>query len=118
METEMKLNIAWSWRALVWLTCPLAGAFLVAGCGDVNELIDDALRDDHHGHGGGRECPDICGAICAGEPEPELPAGCPIPGCACDEIPECPLDFCDRICAGEPEPELPRNCPIPLCACD
>src|SRR5688572_4803525 len=29
-------------------------------------------------------CPDICAAICAGEPEPETPPGCPIPSCSCD----------------------------------
>jgi hypothetical protein len=28
-------------------------------------------------------CPDICTAICAGEPEPQLPSGCPIPTCDC-----------------------------------
>jgi hypothetical protein len=33
----------------------------------------------------GPVCPDICAALCAGEPEPDLPAGCPVPTCSCDE---------------------------------
>lgn len=31
------------------------------------------------------ECPDVCAAICAGEPEPLIPRNCPIPMCACDQ---------------------------------
>jgi hypothetical protein len=64
------------------------GAF-AAGCdSDSRELID-AIIDAHLGQGpsgppSAPECPDVCEAICAGEPEPELPPGCPIPGCACD----------------------------------
>lgn len=30
------------------------------------------------------ECPNVCTAICAGLPEPELPPDCPTPMCACD----------------------------------
>lgn len=64
------------------------------GCGSdtgawVDAILDARDKHDGHHHGGGAdpgdpECPDICGAICAGEPEPETPPGCPIPGCACD----------------------------------
>jgi hypothetical protein len=70
-----------SWLRLV---CPLAGSLVVAGCGDVNDLIDAVKQQHHHGGGGGPECPNICEAICAGEPEPPLPPACPIPACACD----------------------------------
>ena len=31
------------------------------------------------------ECPDVCAAICAGLPEPEVPSGCALPMCACDQ---------------------------------
>jgi hypothetical protein len=31
------------------------------------------------------ECPDVCAAICAGEPEPAVPPGCAMPMCACDQ---------------------------------
>ena len=30
------------------------------------------------------QCPDVCAAICAGQPEPEIPRNCPMPMCACD----------------------------------
>ena len=62
------------------------------------------------------ECADVCGALCAGEPEPEWLPGCPSPQCVCDEAPLCP-DVCAAVCAGEPEPEIPNGCPTPLCAC-
>lgn len=29
-------------------------------------------------------CPDVCAAVCAGKPEPTLPAGCPSPMCSCN----------------------------------
>jgi len=31
------------------------------------------------------ECPDVCAAICAGQPEPDVPPGCAMPMCACDQ---------------------------------
>ncbi len=110
----MKLNLTSKWSWFVW---PLAAASLVTGCGDVNDVIDAAVSG-HHGQGG-PACPNICEAVCAGEPEPETPPGCPIPSCSCapPEVPECPADFCIRICAGEPEPETPPGCPIPSCSC-
>jgi hypothetical protein len=66
------------------------------------------------------ECPDVCAAICNGEPEPELPCGCPTPSCApCDDPgePTCP-NVCAALCAGEPVPELPDSCPTPACGCE
>lgn len=30
-------------------------------------------------------CPDVCAAVCAGQPEPDVPRGCPMPMCACDQ---------------------------------
>ncbi|EKD33273.1 MAG: hypothetical protein ACD_76C00055G0005 [uncultured bacterium] len=30
------------------------------------------------------QCPDVCSAICAGLPEPELPVNCPVPMCSCE----------------------------------
>jgi hypothetical protein len=59
-------------------------------------------------------CPDVCGALCAGLPEPEVPEGCPIPTCDCTV--DCP-DVCGAICAGLPEPEVPNGCGMPGCAC-
>ncbi len=61
------------------------------------------------------ECPDVCEAVCAGEPEPELPDGCPIPSCQCEPV--CP-DVCEAVCAGLPEPEVPDGCPVPTCQCE
>jgi hypothetical protein len=113
----MKYEIVGRSLLAISLACLFAG-----GCGsDSGEWID-AIVDAHDGHHGGGpddtpECPDICGAICAGLPEPELPPGCPIPGCSCGAPAECP-DICEPICAGLPEPELPLGCPIPACACD
>lgn len=65
------------------------------------------------------QCPDVCGALCAGESEPEAPTGCPIPQCVCDDEPPEPIcpDVCSAVCAGEPEPEIPNGCPTPLCDC-
>ena len=31
----------------------------------------------------GPVCPDVCAAVCSGQPEPEIPQGCPIPACSC-----------------------------------
>jgi len=104
-------------------TISLALGASAAGCGnDPGEWID-AIGDGHHepggdpGDPGSPECPDICGAICAGLPEPETPPSCPIPSCSCEPAPECP-DICGAICAGLPEPETPPSCPIPSCSCD
>ena len=78
------------------------------------------LDPDPDCEGDNDSCPDVCGPVCAGEEEPEVPSGCPIPTCACDDVqddePMCP-DVCGAVCAGEPEPELPDGCPTPACDC-
>lgn len=56
-------------------------------------------------------CPDICAAVCSGKPEPELPNGCPIPACACDEPP--PSSSGDCECA---VPEICKLCDDNTCA--
>jgi len=66
-------------------------------------------------------CPpadEYCDAVCAGEPLPEVPAGCPLPGCACE--PSCPPAdaYCDAVCGAQPLPEVPAGCPLPGCACE
>ncbi|MEE2789087.1 MAG: hypothetical protein VX589_17255, partial [Myxococcota bacterium] len=43
------------------------------------------------------ECPDlaeICDAMCAGEPGPDVPPTCPIPRCDCDDDDRCRADEC------------------------
>ena len=66
------------------------------------------------------ECPNVCLALCNGEPIPEVPDGCPVPSCACDHPPDPPAcpNVCSAICAGEAEPELPDGCPTPSCSCE
>lgn len=92
-------------------------ALALAACGSADDQSDaptanDPLSTAHP------ECPDVCEAICNGEPEPSLPDGCLTPTCECDhpEQPACP-DVCTALCNGEPEPPLPNGCPIPTCTC-
>lgn len=51
-------------------------------------------------------CPNVCEAICAGEPEPEIPENCPIPSCVCgDDMPvpeECKCDAGPCGCEDDP----------------
>ena len=60
-------------------------------------------------------CPDIsgyCEALCAGEPVPEIPEGCPIPRCRCPEV-------CEPRERGPLPP--PRPCPdggLPEMSCE
>jgi hypothetical protein len=96
----------------------LVAALVLTACGSNGDggwpeapTTNDPLSTDHP------ECPNLCIALCSGEPVPELPDGCPTPVCApCDE-PVCP-NVCAAMCSGEPVPELPDGCPTPVCGCE
>src|SRR5687767_4128809 len=42
-------------------------------------------------------CPNFCGDVCAGRPEPRIPDHCPIPACACE--PPSSTDCHEVVCA-------------------
>lgn len=46
-------------------------------------LASPAARAADGGAGGAPVCPDVCGALCKGQPMPQLPPGCPTPSCDC-----------------------------------
>ncbi len=51
---------------------------LLAACGGDVNLVDakeQSLTEI--------QCPNVCEAVCSGEPEPEIPEGCAIPTCEC-----------------------------------
>lgn len=72
---------------------------MLFGCGRVASLGDG---DDTLHQTVGAQCPDVCGAICAGQPEPKLPPGCPTPSCVCTDAgtkpPMCPAVLCAPGC--------------------
>lgn len=47
-------------------------------------------------------CPNVCAAVCNGQPEPEIPQGCPIPDCGCDVPPS----------GGDCQCEVPAICQL------
>jgi len=55
-------------------------------------------------------CPDVCGAVCKGQPEPEIPKGCPIPDCGCEVPPPAGNDCQCEI------PAICRQCDDGTCA--
>jgi hypothetical protein len=89
-------------------------------------------------------CPDVCEAVCNGKPEPEIPQGCPIPDCGCEEPPpsggdcECAVpaicQLCDDNTCATPNVECkadgscgeltwtcsttPSECPDPAALCE
>ena len=119
-----------------WVHCLVtACALLLVGCG---ETTDEPAESSHKSQTGkpDNRCPDVCTALCNGDPEPPVPAGCPVPMCDCgagdegtdnnsgdpnnsgeDNGPAICPDICGAICSGLPEPAVPAGCPVPMCDC-
>ena len=131
-----------------WVLCLVtACALLLVGCGETTDEPPETSQKSQTGTPDNR-CPDVCSALCNGDPEPPVPAGCPVPMCDCESGDEGtdnsgdpnnsgdPInsgdpnnggedngagnwpDMCGAICSGQPEPPVPAGCPVPMCDCE
>jgi hypothetical protein len=103
------------------LTSSALGALGISGCADAGfeDLLEAARKQKPPRPAPiDPECPDVCAAICIGEPEPEVPRGCPIPDCGCQPPPnECP-DECAVSCGRLAPERVPQGCEQSVCDCE